>query len=169
MIPRIVTLAERPDLATTVARWQWQEWGCPRGRSLDSVLHEVTAFTDPAAGEASFVLLEDGAPVGTACLTATDLDTRPDLSPWLASVFVEPQHRGRGHATRLVRAVERAATGRGHLTLWLFTWTTAALYTRLGWEVAGLEKHHGGAVTLMRRDLAAAVSRAAPPPAAAGL
>lgn len=155
MTALIVGLAQRPDLARTVAYWQWQEWGRRQGRRLASVERDVAQLLDPASGEAGFVALEGDAPVGTACLTLMDLETRPDLTPWLASVFVAPEARGRGHAVRLVRAVEQEAVRRGHATLWLFTWDTAPLYARLGWVVAGEERHHGELVTLMRRDLAA--------------
>ena len=158
MALRIVTLAERPDLAAVVADWQWQEWGRPRGRLLASVTEEVAALLRPDGLESGFVLLDGGAPVGTACLTLADLDSRPDLSPWLASVYVPPPQRGRGHAARLVAAVEQAARAQGHSTLWLFTWTTAALYQRLGWQPVGPEPHPSGPVTLMRRTLSVAGS-----------
>lgn len=148
----LVTLSERPDLADQVGRWQWQEWGAPRGRTLQSVLHDVAALA-ATTDEVGFVLLDGDEAVGTACLTLTDLDARPDLSPWLASVYVPPAQRGRGHATRLVRAVEQAAAARGHAELFLFTWDTAPLYRRLGWLDLGTERHHGESVTLMRRAL----------------
>ena len=161
---RIVTLADRPDLQATVADWQWREWGRPHGRTLESFAQEAAATARPGGPEAGFVLLDGDAPVGTACLTLADLDSRPDLSPWLAGVFVEPAHRGRGHATRLVAAVEQAARARGHGTMWLFTWSAVALYQRIGWEAVGTEQQHGSPVTLMRRDL----SRAVPQPVADG-
>lgn len=155
MQTQIVTLAERPDLIPHVALWQWQEWGRARGRRLASVEHDIKPLAVKGGAEEGFVLLVNRAPAGTACLTLEDLDTRPDLSPWLASVYVEPAHRGRGYAGALVRAVEAAAIERGHTILWLFTWNTAPLYARLGWQAVGSEFHHGDEVTLMRRDLGA--------------
>lgn len=149
----VVSLAQRPDLVRVVAHWQWVEWGRQQGRRQQSVAREVARLTDPLSPEAGFVLLDNAVPVGTACLTVMDLDTRPDLSPWLASVFVVPEARRHGHAGRLVRTVEAAAAARGHDTLWLFTWASAPLYARLGWIVTGEEKHHGEWVTLMRREL----------------
>jgi GNAT superfamily N-acetyltransferase len=75
------------------------------------------------------VLLEDGAPAGTASLDHADLDTRPDLTPWLANVFVAPEFRGRGHARRLVRYIEAASrTGGGTEVLYLHTEDAMALY-----------------------------------------
>lgn len=149
----IVSLTDRPDLLADVARWQWEEWGRKRGRPLEAVADEVAPLTQPGSDEAGFVLLDGGVPVGTACLTKEDLDSRPDLTPWLASVYVDPAHRRKGHAARLVRAVEDEAVRRGHATLWLFTWTTASLYAALGWDLVGPAEHRGSAVTLMRRTL----------------
>ena len=62
----------------------------------------------PNGPEETFVLLDQGRPVGTASLAHTDLAARPDLTPWLAEVLVEPGSRGRGDATALVRRVEPA-------------------------------------------------------------
>jgi hypothetical protein len=39
---------------------------------------------------------------------AHDLDERPDLTPWLAGVFVFPEARGRAHVVHLIQAVEAA-------------------------------------------------------------
>ncbi len=68
----------------------------------------------------TFVLLVDDEPVGMASLDAHDLDTRPDLTPWLAGVFVAPHARA-GATPRLVAAVEAFAASLGVATLWLYT------------------------------------------------
>ena len=96
------------------------------------------------------------APAGTASLAHDDLDSRPDLTPWLAGVYVPPTLRGRGHASALVRHVEGFARAAGVGTLWLYTWTAAPLYAGLGWVHAGLEHEikRNHQVVLMRRDLA---------------
>ena len=84
----------------------------------------------------------------------SDLDSRPDLSPWLGGLYVEPAFRGRGHAARLVCEVEEAARAASVSTLWLYTLNAEALYLRLGWQHAGVEQEDGRDVLLMRRDLA---------------
>jgi GNAT superfamily N-acetyltransferase len=110
----------------------------------------------PNGPEESFVLLDGDTPAGTASLAHDDLDSRPDLTPWLAGVYVPPAFRGRGHAAALVRHVEAAARAAGVGTLWLYTWTAAPLYARLGWVQTGLEHEikRNHQVVLMRRDLA---------------
>ncbi len=151
----IVTVAERPDLAATVAPWTWEEWGRRKGRTLAQVTSRMLARRAAIGPEQHFFLLDNGAPVATASLVHDDLDERPDLTPWLASVFVQAPHRGRGHAVRMVRAVENACVTAGIPTLWLHTEHAAGLYARLGWEAVGPADDWGHAVTLMRRDLAA--------------
>ncbi len=152
-MPEIVTVAERPDLIASVAPWIWEEWGRRKGRTLEQVASQMATNVPPMGPQHCFVLLDDGIPAGTSRLVPDDLDERPDLSPWLAGVFVPPQFRGRGHAVRLVRAVEAACVAQAIQTLWLHTEFAAGLYARLGWKEVGPADDWGHAVTLMRRDL----------------
>jgi GNAT superfamily N-acetyltransferase len=101
----------------------------------------------------TFILLADGQPVGTASLVACDLDERPDLSPWLADVFVLPAARRRGYAVHLIAAVEEACRAASISTLWLYTRTAERLYARNGWRTVETVVHNGRSYALMRRDL----------------
>jgi GNAT superfamily N-acetyltransferase len=148
---RIVTTSDRPDLAPIVAAWLVKEFGYPGGRTPEQVTARILA--PPNGPEETFVLLEHDKPVGTASLTHDDLKSRPDLTPWLAGVYIEPSARGRGHATALVRRVEAFAATAGVSTLWLYTWTAESLYARLGWQRVGPETDRGKEVVLMTRHL----------------
>jgi len=101
----------------------------------------------------TFILLADGEPVGTASLVVHDLQERPDITPWLAGVFVVPQARGRGYAARLIAAVEQASRAALISTLWLYTNTAERIYARAGWLTVGTVQHRGKPFALMRRDL----------------
>lgn len=150
----IVAIADRPDLVPVVALWRWHEFGRPAGRTLEQTEARVAASVSPSGPPQTFVLLLDGEPVGTASLAATDLEERPHLTPWLASVFVVPEARGRGYAAHLVAAVEEACRAAGIPTLWLFTNTAERVYARAGWRtVEEVERDGKDPVTLMRRDL----------------
>lgn len=85
----------------------------------------------------------------------SDLETRPDLTPWLGGLYVAPAFRRRGHAAELVRCVEDFARAASVSVLWLYTLHAEGLYSRLGWHHAGVEQEEGHDVTLMRRDLRA--------------
>ncbi len=154
MIYSIASTADRPDLVPITARWRWDAFFRRHGRTYDSVLAEaeqtaVAALPLPQ----TLVLLADGEPVGTASLTAEDLEERPDLTPWLAGVVVAPEWRGQGLAGRLIGAVEAAATLAGFDTLWLYTGTAERVYARAGWQSVEVVQHGGAAVVLMQRSL----------------
>ena len=149
----IVHIADRPDLAALAAGWMWGEWGQAEGRTPEQLTAWLAGHTARAGVNQAFVLLDGGIPAGTATLEADDLDPRPDLTPWLANVFVDPAFRSRGHAVRLVRHVEQAARRSGIGRLYLHTATAAGLYARLGWATIGQAVHHGHEVTIMARDL----------------
>jgi len=52
----------------------------------------------------------------------------------LASLYVAPEHRGRGLGAMLVHAAVDAAAGQGVDELFLFTPDHADFYQRLGWS-----------------------------------
>ena len=74
--------------------------------------------------------------VGSASLIAQDMDTRPELSPWLASVYVAAEHRRQGIGSALVRRVAQEAAALGVETLYLFTPDQEHFYARLGLDGA---------------------------------
>ena len=90
-VAEIVTLAHRPDLAPTAADWKWHERSKHDGYSFEQTLEYVAASS--AGIPQTFVLLVDGEPAGTSSLVAADMKERPDLTPWMASVFVVPEAR----------------------------------------------------------------------------
>jgi GNAT superfamily N-acetyltransferase len=152
MTSTIVTVSDRPHLAPLVARWRVEAFfNHPGGYTVE----EMTALIlEPRVGpEETFVLFDHGRPVGTVALICSDMDTRPDLTPWLAGLFVDPAFRRRGHATRLVRKIEARARSSSVPVLWLYTSTAESLYSRLGWRRAGIEDDRGEKVVLMKRTL----------------
>ena len=156
---RIVTTVERPDLAPVVAAWLWESFARARGRSFEETLEAVQASVTASLMPRTFVLLVDGRPVGTASLAAQDLEARPDLTPWLAGVFVEPGSRGQGLAADLIAAVEDECRRTGIATLWLYTRTAENVYARAGWRKVETVAHNGKSYALMRRELPAAHDR----------
>ncbi len=152
-MPQIVTVAQRPDLVATVAPWIWTEWEQRLGITLAQTTASMAARTAAIGPEQCFVLLDGAVPVATASLYRDDLDERPDLTPWLAAVFVAPPFRGRGHSLRVIDAVVAACRAAAIPTLFLHTEFAAGLYAKLGWQVIGPADDAGHAVTVMRRGL----------------
>ena len=85
------------------------------------------------------------------------MDTRLDLTPWLAGVYVERAQRGRGVGSTLVRHAMNAAHGMGVSRLCLYTNGSEKLCASLGWENIGREPYEGRLTTLMSADLSGSV------------
>ena len=152
MSHRIAAISDRPDLAPIVAQWRVDEFHRhPGGYTVEKMTRLILA--PPVGPKETFVLFDGDQPAGTAALMREDLETRPDLTPWLGGVFVQPAFRGRGYASALVRQVESFALAAGVPVLWLYTWKAETLYARLGWQRVGIEQENGEDVVLMRRAL----------------
>jgi len=149
----IVTTAERPDLAPVIASWLWVAFERAKGRSLAQTIEVVQRSVTASFMPRTLVLLIDGRPVGTASLTARDLEERPELTPWLADVVVEPDWRGQGLAALLIGAVEDECRKSSIRRLWLYTDKAENVYARAGWRTVETIEHGGKPCALMRRDL----------------
>lgn len=145
---------DSPHVAT-LAAWEFREWGHHHpGRSLEAATAAFRGGCGEGGVPSVFAALRDDMPVGMASLLAHDMDDRRDLGPWVASVYVLGEWRGRGIASRLVRRVEREARDHGFDAVFLFTPDQQSLYRRLGWQDLERCGYHGEEVTIMWRGFA---------------
>jgi len=149
----IVSLVDRPDLVPVVGHWLWDAFWNKEGYTLEQTVATVAGWTSPLGPHQDFVLLVEGEATGTSSLVAHDLDSRPDLTPWLANVFVKPEARRRGHVGKLVAAVEYACRAASISPVWLYTHTAERLYARAGWRTVEYFNYGGHNCALMCRDL----------------
>jgi N-acetylglutamate synthase-like GNAT family acetyltransferase len=150
----ITNLDAVPAAAGQVARWIEDEW-----RRLP--IHDYLAAVERGEGwNAPFphVLIAEqgGAVVGTASILAGDMETRPELDPWLGCVYVRPEWRGRGIGAGLTRRVEMLAESLGIRTLHLFTSDRASMYRKLGWSMVEETEYEGERVAIMRKTVSRA-------------
>ncbi len=131
---KIDYLGNRPELIDEVAKYWQAEWARDKSeigfvKQRNRILKKLNIDKLP------FILVahEDGKFVGTAALFTNDLESRPDLSPWLGGVFVLPKYRGRGMASLLINIVITQAKNIGYKNIYLHTEHTAGLYEKLGW------------------------------------
>ncbi|WP_447893902.1 GNAT family N-acetyltransferase [Vreelandella sp. GE22] len=138
-----------------VARWTFDTWGqqLHPERTFAEALEETRQECGKCGVPSLFVALKSGVAVGTASLIADDVTSRPELTPWLASVYVLPEWRGRGIASRLVQRVEREARENAIARFYLYTPDQQALYQRLGWQEIERIAYAGEKVTIMTRPL----------------
>jgi len=107
------------------------------GWTVEHAAAELASHDRPSMIPSSLVAV-DGAGdwLGSVSLLREDHPQIPQYSPWLASLYVRPQARGRGLGRALVqRAVaEAGAAGTGRLHLYC-TATLAGWYAAQGWRL----------------------------------
>lgn len=156
---KILPLSDVPELAEICAAWSFAEWGC---QSDQRNLHEtISAYKESLSCSGlpkTWVAIRKGKPAGMARLKDHDHPIKTDVGPWLASVFVHPEHRSNNIAKQLCFHVEKQAReGFNFSKLYLFTHTAERLYEKLGWKkVAVLDDYTGlrsEGDSLMLKDL----------------
>jgi N-acetylglutamate synthase-like GNAT family acetyltransferase len=152
-------LADHPAFIPILARWHHAQWSYLRPEdTLESRTERMKTRLGKRQIPTTFVAYdaaEDGKEtvIGSASLYVHDLDTRPDLSPWLAAVYVAEEHRRQGIGSDLVRRAVREAAELGVQRLYLFTPDQERFYARLGWSVIERCEFGGSLQTIMAIDL----------------
>ena len=153
---RIGYLIDYPDLVDELAGLHFAEWSYLRpDETLAERNHRLRLCCGRSGVPTVLVAVAHGRICGSAMLVAHDMETRPELSPWLAGVYVVPAWRRKGLGAALIQRAVDAATAAGVKTLYLYTPGTEALYARLGCAVIERCKFRGVEVSLMSRHLAA--------------
>lgn len=150
---QILSLKEKPDYIPTLAQWHHSEWQhLNPGQSLQDRIDKMQAYLNDDFIPSTYIALEDML-LGSASIVKHDMDTRKDLSPWLASVYVEPAHRRKGAGSALVQHVMDEAMARGIKTLYLFTEDETDYYQQLGWYTYEKANYRGHKIQIMSTDL----------------
>jgi GNAT superfamily N-acetyltransferase len=140
---RIEQLATRSDLLPVVATWIFEEWWQEvEDASVKTLSDLLRAHLTPDRIPMTLVALLSGRPVGTATLLAHDVGTDqwPQLSPWMAAVYVVPAHRRLGIGACLVNEIAARAKMIGNEVLYLLTTEREEFYAQLGWRVFDREE-----------------------------
>ncbi len=102
----------------------------------------------------TFVAFDGDLPVGMCSLREND-GIRPDLTPWLGSLVVDPKYQKQGIGRMLIDATLLKAKELGFYKLYLFSFdpTIPEYYERLGWRKIGMHEFKSYPVTVMEVDL----------------
>ena len=149
---KILNFKDRAHHLMTLATWHHAEWSYLNPeRSFDERVQEMREELEGKPIPATFVAEDEaGNLLGSASLLAQDMSSHPELTPWLASVYVNPDYRGNGIGSALVRHVMQHAGDIGVQRMYLYTPDQEQLYARLGWERVSCEPYNGTPVTIMQ-------------------
>jgi N-acetylglutamate synthase-like GNAT family acetyltransferase len=149
----ITYLADYPQYLPNVAGWVFDEWGWEMpGSTLENIQAEFSMHLNRDRIPLTMLALVEQRPVGTASIFLHDMDSRMELTPWLAAVYVVPEFRGQGIGSQLVTAIEAAAIGLQLERLYLFTPDQEAFYARLGWSVLETVEYRQHANVIMTKS-----------------
>lgn len=126
-------LADRPDHIPTCARWEHMTWGKSGGKTMDDA---IASYTDTLRDGLPMTLIATSGEevVGMVSLWINDCPLRPELAPWVASLYVAPTARGQGIGRSLFARIETEAIRLGIRRLHLMTQHSEAIYLMTGWE-----------------------------------
>jgi|MEHZ01.5.fsa_nt_MEHZ011385232.1_7 predicted N-acetyltransferase YhbS len=147
-------LADHPQHIAELAALHFAEWSYLNpGETLEQRINRLTKKCQRSAVPCAVIAVEGAILAGSAALVPADMDSRKELTLWLASVYVKAEYRKQGIGSALVRRIEEEAKSIGTNTLYLYTPSEAPLYEGLGWSTMEECIYKDTAVTLMSKAL----------------
>lgn len=144
----IKDLNQHSEYIPLLADWHRQQWS--------NSGHDRTALISSRTGVGNipktFVAMCEGAPVGFVCLLVSNAPSRPDLTPWLASLFVKTEFRNAGIGKALLQHCSDYAAEIGFSRIYLYTSTAVDYYKRLGWNQIDNFDIHGKSKIILSRS-----------------
>jgi GNAT superfamily N-acetyltransferase len=129
---------------------------------VEEMVAHAAAASETSSVPMTLIALVNGELAGSCRICADDFGGgRPALTPWLATLFVLPTHRGKGVGSALANGAASEVKGSGDgdgLYLWACDREVAAgMYTKLGWvvveETVPPADHDCDLAIIMKRDL----------------
>jgi N-acetylglutamate synthase-like GNAT family acetyltransferase len=147
---RIEYLCDHPEAFPQLVEWQHAEWGHVRpGDTLEKRAARLRGFSNRDRIPLTVVALDQNEILGSASLIEHDMETRMELTPWLAGVFVAEQYRRRGIGAELVRRIMAEAKRLNVALLYLYTVHSEKFYAALGWELLERTSYREQKVVIM--------------------
>lgn len=148
----ITFLYDHPEIIPALSELCGGEWAhLYPDWNPDSARREFENQPGDGTLPVTLVALADGQLLGTVSLIFNDLPGFEHLNPWLASLFVLPEYRGKSVAGFLIRAAEERLSALGYSEGFLFTESAQPLFEKLGWEFLQNADCNGHEVTILRR------------------
>lgn len=117
-----------------MATWFFETWGRDDGFSFEKAVQFMQYSFNKNRLPKTFVAFdENGEEIGMCQLTMHDVISRPDIYPFLANLYVVPEHRKKGIARALNDALVKTAKKEGLTEIFLYT-PIVDFYEKLGWK-----------------------------------
>lgn len=153
-------LADVPEFVDQLADWHHEQWHSlyldwTREVAFSELLEQSRCKTLPT----TLVLIENGVLLGSVSLVGVDAEALSSIgSPWLASLYVKPEARGKGFGKQLVKAMMQHAKDISLDEIFLFTPEHETFYQRLGWDALQRTHLNGQTVDVMRYQISGSMT-----------
>ncbi|GAK02089.1 putative acetyltransferase [Geomicrobium sp. JCM 19037] len=139
---RVQQLVQNDRLFGRAVDLFWKTWGEEGGRLFyeDAMTH---ALTDVEGIPSFYIAVKGDVIVGTYALLRNDLNSRQDLHPWLACLYVDPEMRGGALGAKLLGHALVETERRSYRSLHL-TSDLHGYYEKYGWKNIGLAYNTSG-------------------------
>jgi GNAT superfamily N-acetyltransferase len=129
---RILELSEQPSLLASATQYFWQCWGSATNFPFyeDCIRHSLSP-QNPLPK--FYVLLHQEKIIGTYALLVNDINSRQDLLPWLACLYVDEPYRGRSLGSQLLQHASGEARKKGFSRIYLST-DLENYYEKYAWK-----------------------------------
>ena len=132
----VADLRQRPKFFDTVADRIWQAWWQPGGYPLEYISTRLRENMEATPIPFALVAHDGERFLGTSSVIASDLEERPQLTPWVAAVWVEEEARRRGVGAALVNRAAEDCFALGITRAYLCARPQmTGFYEGLGWTV----------------------------------
>jgi GNAT superfamily N-acetyltransferase len=131
----IVSLSDAPDYFWPVAQWLYEQWWVLPGSTINVVSDQLKEHLAGQPLPSTLVAVVDGQPVGSISLHEYAIPDRPDLTPSLAALYVRPEYRHHGIASRLLEAAEARLREIGAARLYFTVPEQEDFFAKRGWQV----------------------------------
>lgn len=132
----LVDLRAAPQFAEIVSDRIWRAWHKPHGVSYEALAARMRLNFGQGPLPSAFVAHDDERFIATISLIPSDLEERPQLTPWIAALWVEQEFRKRGIASALLEHGVQQALSAGFLKVYLCARVELeAFYAARGWRL----------------------------------
>lgn len=132
----ISDLRDKPAFTDLVAERIWRAFWEKDGHPLELLIGLVKESLGPDPIPTTLVAHQGEQFLGSVAIIANDEESRPQYTPWVAALWVEPEHREQGIGAALVERGKDVAFAAGAKRVYLLSGPQRrSFYESRGWAV----------------------------------
>ncbi|TDQ34175.1 acetyltransferase (GNAT) family protein [Aureibacillus halotolerans] len=132
---QIVDVRDNPELVDDAIQFFWKQWGSEGNFNFYKDCITQSCKTESEIPR-FYLAIEDDNIIGSYAILRSDLNSRQDLSPWFACLYVRPEARGKKIGDLLQAHAINETRDKGYVKLYLCT-DLMGYYERTNWIYVG--------------------------------